>query len=99
MSVLFSGRAVSEVRDMLNSGDSDYKSLINFLQNVDQDKFDLSSVDVRKLEGLEEDIYIKKVRSLRIFFINKENDVFIISVAKRSDYPSAIDRIRGLDKF
>ena len=83
MRLLVSAEAAKQLREMDKSPGLRNVGLHDILKRIDSDGIDKSSRDIHRLAGTEEEIYVLKYHSLRLFLTKSEDGVVLMNILKR----------------
>jgi hypothetical protein len=83
MSLFISTEAAEQLREMDKSPGLMNVGLHDVLRKIDTDGIDKSSRDIHRLTGTDEEIYVLKYHSLRLFLTKSEDGVVLMNILKR----------------
>ena len=83
MSLFVSVEAADQIREMDKNPSLMNIGLHDVLKNIDDNGIDKLTKDIHKLSGTEEDIYVLKYHSLRLFFTKNKDGVVLMNILKR----------------
>ncbi|GGO86276.1 hypothetical protein GCM10011348_36760 [Marinobacterium nitratireducens] len=83
MSLFVSTEAAEQLREMDKRPGLVNVGLHDILKKIDTDGIDLSSPNIHKLQGAEEEIYVLKHHSLRLFLTKSDDEIVLMNILKR----------------
>lgn len=83
MSLFVSTEAAEQLREMDKNPGLMNIGLDDVLKKIDTNGIDKSSRDIHRLAGTEEEIYVLKHHSLRLFLTKSEDGVVLMNILKR----------------
>lgn len=83
MSLFVSVEAAEQLRDLEKSPGLMNVGLHDVLKRIDTEGIDLSSRDIHRLAGSEEEIYVLRYHSFRLFLTKSEDGVVLMNILKR----------------